>query len=105
MLYGPDTWKRPTAEMENAYIEANGYDKYCLWFLGVDPELRKYATELVNKPFPKQMMLSNGKYSLHLELDEDTYWGLVKLGAEIKTDCETYAEHLLIGHVESGLDK
>jgi hypothetical protein len=51
------------------------------------------------------MMLSNGKYSLHLELDEDTYWGLVKLGAEIKTDCETYAEHLLIGHIESGLDQ
>lgn len=37
----PDTWKRPTAEMENAYLEANGYDKYCLWFLGVDPELDK----------------------------------------------------------------
>lgn len=35
----PDTWKRPTAEMENAYLEANGYDKYCLWFLGVDPDL------------------------------------------------------------------
>jgi len=25
--------------MENAYLEENGYDKYCLWFLGVDPEL------------------------------------------------------------------
>jgi hypothetical protein len=37
----PDTWKRPTAEMENAYIEENGYDKYALWFLGVDPELDK----------------------------------------------------------------
>jgi hypothetical protein len=35
----PDTWVRPTAEMENAYLEANGYDKYCLWFLGVDPDL------------------------------------------------------------------
>jgi hypothetical protein len=37
----PETWKRPTAEMENAYIEENGYDKYALWFLGVDPELDK----------------------------------------------------------------
>jgi hypothetical protein len=35
----PDSWVRPTAEMENAYLEENGYDKYCLWFLGVDPEL------------------------------------------------------------------
>jgi hypothetical protein len=51
------------------------------------------------------MMLSNGKYSLHLEVDEDTYWGLVKLGAEIRTDCETYAENLLGGHVESELDR
>jgi len=37
----PESWKRPTAEMENAYIEENGYDKYALWFLGVDPELDK----------------------------------------------------------------
>jgi hypothetical protein len=51
------------------------------------------------------MMLHNGKYSLHLEIDEDTYWGLIKLGAEIKTDCKTYAENLLLGHVESELDR
>lgn len=47
------------------------------------------------------MMLSNGKYTLHLEVDEETYWGLIKLGAEIKTDHETYAENVLAGHVES----
>ena len=37
----PDNWVRPTAEMENAYLEENGYEKYALWFLGVDPELDK----------------------------------------------------------------
>ena len=37
----PDSWERPTAEMENAYLEENGYEKYALWFLGVDPELDK----------------------------------------------------------------
>lgn len=37
----PETWERPTAEMENAYLEKNGYEKYALWFLGVDPELDK----------------------------------------------------------------
>ena len=73
--------------------------------LTINSDLRKYATELANKPFTKQMMLSNGKYALHLEIDEDTYWGLVKLGAEIRTDCETYAEHILLGHVQSQLDK
>ena len=51
------------------------------------------------------MKLSNGKYALDLSVDEDTYWGLVKLGAEIKTDCETYAENLILGHVESELDR
>ena len=51
------------------------------------------------------MMLHNGKYTMHLEVDEDTYWGLVKLGAEIKTDSETYAENLLIGCVQSELDR
>ena len=51
------------------------------------------------------MMLPNGKYTMHLEVDEDTYWGLVKLGAEITTDCESYAENLISGHVESELDR
>ena len=27
------------------------------------------------------MQLHNGKYTMHLEVDEETYWGLVKLGA------------------------
>ena len=70
----------------------------------MDDELREYALSLATKVSEQPMMLSNGKYSLHLEVDEDTYWGLVKLGAEIRTDCETYAENILVGHVESGLD-
>jgi hypothetical protein len=51
------------------------------------------------------MMLSNGKRKLDLEVDESTYWNLVKLGAEIQMDHETYAENILIGHVETELDK
>jgi hypothetical protein len=51
------------------------------------------------------MKLSNGKYALDLSVDEDTYWGLVKLGAEIKTDHETYAENILLGHVQSEFDR
>jgi len=71
----------------------------------MDDELRQYALSLALKVSELPMMLANGKYSLHLEVDEDTYWGLVKLGAEIKTDCETYAENLLLGHVQSELDR
>ena len=58
---------------------------------------------------PVQYLRSNPQipcnYTLHLEVDEDTYWGLIKLGAEIKTDCETYAENILLGHVESEFDR
>jgi hypothetical protein len=64
-----------------------------------------YAMGLIAKPPEKTMMLNNGKYTMHLEVDEDTYWGLIKLGAEIKTDCETYAENILLGHVESEFDR
>lgn len=71
----------------------------------IDDELYEYALALAIKASNEPMMLSNGKYSLHLEVDEDTYWGLIKLGAEIKTDCETYAENLLLGHVQSELDQ
>ena len=51
------------------------------------------------------MMLPNEKHRLDLEVDEDTYWTLVKLAAEIKMDHETYAEHILIGHVETELHR
>jgi hypothetical protein len=71
----------------------------------MDNELREYALSLATKVSEQPMMLPNGKYTMHLEVDEDTYWGLVKLGAEIKTDCETYAENLLIGCVQSQLDQ
>ena len=50
-------------------------------------------------------MLSNGKRRLDLEVDEDTYWNLVKLGAEIQMDHESYAENILIGHVETELNR
>jgi len=67
-------------------------------------DLYDYTLGLVSKPFT-QMQLHNSKYTMNLEVDEDTYWGLVKLGAEIKTDCETYAENVLLGHVQSEFDK
>ncbi len=51
------------------------------------------------------MISSNGKRRLDLEIDEDTYWTLVKLAAEIKMDHETYAENVLLGYVETELDR
>lgn len=68
-------------------------------------DIHEYALHLVDKQPVKPMMLSNGKYALHLEVDENTYWGLVKLGAEIRIDCETYAENLLVGCVQSELNR
>ncbi|MEY4334616.1 MAG: hypothetical protein RLZZ196_3366 [Bacteroidota bacterium] len=32
----PSTWEHPTASEENAYLEANGWDKFAQWYLGVD---------------------------------------------------------------------
>jgi hypothetical protein len=40
-----------------------------------------------------------------LELDQDTHWGLVKLGAELKMHQENYAEEVLKAHVEHELGK
>jgi hypothetical protein len=46
------------------------------------------------------MKLSNGLYRYDLEIDEDTHWSLVKLGAEHQMHHEQYAEEVLKGHVE-----
>ena len=35
----PSSWEHPTAEMENAYLEANGWDEFSKWYLGVDTEM------------------------------------------------------------------
>lgn len=32
----PDSWERPSVEMENKYIDENGWAEYAKWFLGVD---------------------------------------------------------------------
>lgn len=32
----PSSWERPSVEMENAYIEKNGWGEFAKWFLGVD---------------------------------------------------------------------
>ena len=37
----PSSWERPSVEMENAYIEENGWDEFSKWFLGVDTSMDK----------------------------------------------------------------
>ena len=43
--------------------------------------------------------MPNGKYQVVISLDNDIYWKLVKLGAEIQTPVEEYVRALLLGHV------
>jgi hypothetical protein len=37
----PDSWERPSVEMENAYLEENGWDKLAQWYLGIDTSMDK----------------------------------------------------------------
>jgi hypothetical protein len=37
----PSSWEHPTTDMENAYLEANGWDKLAQWYLGVDTSMDK----------------------------------------------------------------
>lgn len=60
-------------------------------------------TTTAEKRLQKTMMLSNGKYRYDIEVDEETHWILVKLGAEIRMHQEDYAEHLLRSHCEAYL--
>lgn len=53
------------------------------------------------------MMSSNNLHPLNLEVDvdDDVYWGLIKLGAEFKMHPEEYIAHVIATHVEHELDK
>ena len=37
----PSSWERPSVEIENAYIEENGWDDFAKWFLGIDTSMDK----------------------------------------------------------------
>jgi hypothetical protein len=37
----PSSWERPSVEMENAYLEENGWDKLAQWYLGIDTSMDK----------------------------------------------------------------
>jgi len=50
-------------------------------------------------------MLSNGLRQLDLEVNDDVYWGLTRLGAELKMHPQEYVEHILKAHVEHELAK
>jgi len=49
------------------------------------------------------MPISHLRYEL--DIPEDTHWELIKLAADLKMHHENYAINVLIGHVESELDR
>ena len=51
------------------------------------------------------MSLSDYKHHVSLKIDDDTYWELTKLAAELKMHVEDYVQNVLIGHVETELDR
>ena len=51
------------------------------------------------------MSLSDYKHHVSLKIDDDTYWELTKLAAELKKHLEDYVQNVLIGHVETELDR
>ena len=62
-------------------------------------DILKYARKLAMQP----MTISHLRYEL--DIPEDTHWELVKLAADLKMHQEDYAINVLIGHVESELDR
>ena len=62
-------------------------------------EILDYARQLATQP----MLISHLRYEL--DIPEDTHWELVKLAADLKMHHEDYAINVLIGHVESELDR
>jgi hypothetical protein len=67
-------------------------------------QLVDQAIALFDNYHPQQLM-SKTTERYDLELDQDTHWGLVKLGAELRMHAESYAEEVLKAHVEHELGK
>jgi hypothetical protein len=65
----------------------------------VSDDILEYARQLATET----RMTTHKRYDL--DIPEDTHWELVKLAAELKMYPEDYAQNVLIGHVESELDR
>jgi len=65
-------------------------------------DILEYARQLAMQPRNDTIM---GDKRYDLEIPEDTHWELVKLAADLKMHHEDYAQNVLIGHVESELDR
>lgn len=62
-------------------------------------DILDYARQLVTQ----NRMTTHKRYDI--EIPDDTHWELVKLAADLKMHHEDYAINVLIGHVESELDR
>ena len=65
-------------------------------------DILEYARQLAMQPRTSSIP---GDKCYDLEIPEDTHWELVKLAADLKMHHEDYAINVLIGHVESELDR
>ena len=69
---------------------------------GIEPGLKDWIKNhlLSNKHIHAAKTMDNKLHRYDLEIDNDTHWALVKLGAEHQMHYEEYAEQVLKGHVE-----
>lgn len=47
--------------------------------------------------------MTNTSHRYDLTIEDDAHWTLIKLGAEIRMDYETYAEKVLEAHAEQNI--
>lgn len=67
----------------------------------IEPGLKDWIKNhlLSDKHIQAAKTMDNKLHRYDLEIDDDTHWALVKLGAEYKMHYETYAEQVLKNHV------
>lgn len=68
----------------------------------IEPGLKKWIKNhlLSDKHIHASKTMDNKQHRYDLEIDNDTHWALVKIGAEHKIHYETYAEEVLKAHVK-----
>lgn len=68
---------------------------------GIEPGLKDWIKNhlLSDKHIQAAKTMDNKLHRYDLEIDDNTHWALVKLGAEYKMHYEVYAEQVLKSHV------
>ena len=75
---------KPSAEEKNRFLEEHGWEEYCKWFLGIDPDAKPQSKERYKFPYGDfQKVHRKGLIAAKQRAAQNDYHDIEKAGDEL----------------------